>query len=72
MTTDRTDAPAALLALRPREAARALSMSEKTLWTLTQEGDIPHVKIGRMVLYPVRALEEWLLAKASADKVAEP
>jgi hypothetical protein len=29
-----------------REAAAALSLSERTLWKLTNEGDIPCVRIG--------------------------
>jgi len=48
------------LALRPREAARALGVSERTLWSWTQAGTIPHLKRGRAVLYPVAALEQWL------------
>lgn len=50
------------ISLRPREAARALGVSERTLWTWTAGGStgIPHVRIGGVLLYPVRELEEWL------------
>lgn len=52
------------LALRPREAAKALSISPRLLWQLTKDGHVPHVKVGagkrRSVLYPVGALEDWL------------
>lgn len=48
------------LALRPREAAQALGVSERTLWTLTREGKIPVKRIGRVTLYPVHRLREWL------------
>jgi excisionase family DNA binding protein len=48
------------LALRPREAAAALGISERTLWTLTDQGRIPHVRLGRCVAYPVDALRKWL------------
>lgn len=48
------------LALRPREAARALGISERTLWTLTKAGSIRCVRLQRAVLYPVDSLREWL------------
>lgn len=49
------------LAMRPREAAQALSMSEKALWNLTQpRGPIPAAKVGRLVLYDVRDLLGFL------------
>lgn len=44
-----------------REAARILSVSEKTLWTLTKRGAIPAVRVGvRNVRYSVAALERWI------------
>ena len=49
------------LALSPRDAARALSMSEKALWNLTQpRGPIPAAKIGRLVRYDLRDLLAFL------------
>ena len=55
------------LALRPRKAARALSMSEKALWNLTQpRGPIPAAKVGRLVLYDVRDLLGFLDAMKAA------
>lgn len=56
--------PTPSLALRPREAARALGVSERTLWSWTQAGEIPHVKMGRSVLYPTAALERWLAERS--------
>jgi excisionase family DNA binding protein len=50
------------LALTPREAAKALAISPRTLWTRTANGEIPHVKIGRSVRYRPDALAAWLLA----------
>jgi excisionase family DNA binding protein len=52
------------LALRPREAAKLLGISSRTLWKWTQEKTIPSVKIGRAVLYPINALEAWLAERA--------
>jgi excisionase family DNA binding protein len=52
------------LALRPKEAAKALGISSRTLWQLTHDGAIGCVKTGsgkrRIVLYPVKVLEDWL------------
>jgi len=50
------DAPKLLLTAP--EAARALAVSPRTLWTLTQTGEIPAVRIGpRSVRYAVADLE---------------
>ena len=56
------------LALTPRDAARALSISEKGLWNLTKpRGPIPAAKIGRLVRYDLRDLLAFLDAqKATA------
>lgn len=53
-----------VLALRPREAARVLGISERLLWSLTNRGEIPHLKLGRATLYPVDQLQEWLRERA--------
>jgi predicted DNA-binding transcriptional regulator AlpA len=57
------------LALRPREAALALGISERTLWTMTQDADchIPHIRVGRCVVYPVDGLRKWLAERARID-----
>jgi len=64
------------LALRPREAARAMSISERTLWGLTApRGPIPCVRIGkgkrRTVLYPVANLQAWMSLRAEAEKAGD-
>jgi excisionase family DNA binding protein len=48
------------LALRPKEAAKALGIGERLLWSLTNRGEIPHVWLGKAILYPVAELERWL------------
>lgn len=50
------------LALRLKEAADALGVSERHLRTLLPE--IPHVHLGSSVRIPVDALREWLREKA--------
>jgi predicted DNA-binding transcriptional regulator AlpA len=61
------------LALRPREAAKALGISVRTLWGLTvPRGPIPAIRIGhgkrQTVLYPVAALQDWLARQTQASK----
>jgi excisionase family DNA binding protein len=52
------------LALRPREAAKALGISARRLWQLTRAGHVPCVRVGsgtrKTVLYPVCELQAWL------------
>ena len=48
------------LALRPREAAKALGIGTRLLWSLTSQGRIPHVRLGKRVVYPVGVLEEYV------------
>lgn len=48
------------LLVSPRDAAKLLSVSERTLFTLTKAGTIPVVRIGRCVRYSVTELQEWV------------
>lgn len=41
------------------EVARLLNVSSRTVWTLTVSGSLPHLRIGRRVLYPVDAVRRW-------------
>jgi excisionase family DNA binding protein len=43
----------------PREAAAALSISTRTLWTLTNRGELQCVRIGRSVRYKISTLREF-------------
>jgi excisionase family DNA binding protein len=60
------------LALRSREAAKALGISARHLWQLTKDGHIPCVRVGsgkrRTVLYPVAELHAWLNQQAAQAK----
>jgi excisionase family DNA binding protein len=55
---------ASVLAVRCREAAQLLSISERTLWSLTKQGKIPCVKLGEgkssAVLYSIEVLKKFL------------
>jgi excisionase family DNA binding protein len=61
--------------LTVREAAKALAVSEKTLWSLTTpRGTIPAIRVGeRSLRYSVTALAKWIdsqpLATACAPEV---
>jgi excisionase family DNA binding protein len=52
------------LALRPKDAARSLGISQRTLWQLTKDGAIPCVRVRSCVLYPLPLLEAWLAEQA--------
>lgn len=65
------------LSVRPREAAKALGISARTLWGLTApRGPIPCLRVGRgkrrTVLYVVADLQAWLrqqtITETSAPK----
>ena len=40
------------------QAAKTLGISPRSLWTLTQVGTIPHVRLGRRVMYTHNSLHE--------------
>lgn len=48
------------LLVNARTAAAILCISERTLWTLTDQRDVPCVRIGRAVRYDRRDLMAWI------------
>jgi hypothetical protein len=53
--------PTTRLLLTPREAAAALAVCEKTLWSITQpRGDLRAVRIGRAVRYDMADLRTFI------------
>jgi excisionase family DNA binding protein len=56
------------LAMRPREAAKALGISERLLWDWTNRGEVPHIRVGKAILYPVDVLRRWLDERAATGK----
>ncbi len=48
------------LLLRPGEAAKALAISTRKLWELTNCGEIPCIRIGRAVRYAPADLQAWI------------
>lgn len=68
---DASVAPIKVLVLDSRGAQAALSMTERTLQERTRDGTIPHLKIGRLVRYPVSWLEEWLASEKPAELASQ-
>jgi excisionase family DNA binding protein len=54
-----------VLAVRPEEAARRLSISRAHLYRLLQRGELASVRSGSVRLIPVEAIRDFL-AKAAA------
>ena len=56
------------LLLNVREAAKALSICPKTLWSMTApRGDLPAVRIGRRVLYDPSDLRDLIERRKGAE-----
>ena len=54
------------MALRPREVAQALGVSERFVRQILPE--LPHVRLGAAVVVPTDMLREWLREKARREK----
>ena len=52
------------LCVSVEEAADMLGICRTTAYKKTQSGELPTVRVGRRVLVPVRALENWLHLQA--------
>ena len=66
----RGESPPRLL-LTEREAARALAVSPRTIWSLADSGQLPVVRIGRAKRYTLRDIEslvQRLKGQACAQK----
>ena len=65
-----TTAPAvAPLALRPRDAAAALGISERLLQDWAKTHGLPCIRLGQVVLYPVDEVREWLRAQTLEEQI---
>ena len=60
-----------ILALRPKDAARAIGFSVRALEEWRREGRGPaYLRVGTRIVYPVTALEEWLRQQVRAQEGA--
>ena len=60
METNNPDKGKPKLLLNIQEAAEALGISQRKLWGMTDSREIPHVRLGRCLRYPVNELEQWI------------
>jgi excisionase family DNA binding protein len=51
------------LLLTAANAAKLLSISQRTLWALTQQGKVHVIRIGRSVRYSLTELQRWIAAQ---------
>ena len=52
-----------------KEAAAALSISPRKLWGMTANHEIPHVRLGRCLRYPLADLVRWIEAHKEGCQV---
>jgi len=48
------------LLLKPADAAKALAISARKLWSLTAGKQVPHVRLGKSVRYSPDDLRAWV------------
>lgn len=53
--------------LKSREAAQRLAISERYLYQLTASGEVPCVRVGKLVRYSVETLRRWIKDRESAE-----
>ncbi len=58
LTPAATPLPPMLVSVR--DAAKLLAVCEKSLWSLTNRGELPSVKIGRSVRYSLADLQAFI------------
>jgi excisionase family DNA binding protein len=56
------------LALRPKEAAEALGISDRTLRTWMRDEGLPAVRVGGVLLIRVSDLHEWMEERIEAER----
>ncbi len=55
------------LALRPREVAEAVGVSEKTLRKWMRDDGLPYLRLDGVVLIPCGQLEAWMAARVDTE-----
>lgn len=58
-----SEVPTERLLLTAEQAAKALALSPRKLWSLTAGGEIPCVRIDRSVRYAPADLRAWIESK---------
>jgi len=52
------------LLLTVEEAAHRLGIGRSFAWELVRRGELPSIRLGRLVRVPVDALDEWIQRKS--------
>ena len=48
------------LLIKPGEAAELLGVSRSTIYQLLGSGEVPSVRVGKLLRVPAAALEQWV------------
>jgi excisionase family DNA binding protein len=60
------------LLLKPAEAAKALAISARKLWSMTAAREIPHIRMGKSVRYDPTDLRAWIEANKIHARAGAP
>lgn len=60
------------IALTVAETAEALGISRTSAYELIRRGDLPHIRIGRVIRVPAEALMEWVITSTTTTKAGTP
>jgi excisionase family DNA binding protein len=60
--------PKTIQLLTPKDAAKLLAISERTLWALADRGAIPRIKLGNCVRYRIADLDRALSELSQCSK----
>lgn len=61
-----TPKPAAIL-LRTTEVSRLLQLSPAKVSAMARAGEIPHVRFGRSLRYPIEEIQAWVRRNTRRD-----
>ena len=59
------------LCLSTAEVSEQTGISISLVRKLTRSGEIPHIRVGRRILYPAEALAEWLTQQTVGGLASE-
>ena len=59
------------IALRPREAAASLGVSERTLRKWMRDDGLPYLRLDGVVMIPRSQLDEWMAARVESERRAD-
>lgn len=57
------------LAVRVSEAAQMLSVSRSKAYELVRSGELPSIRVGKVVRVPIEGLEAWVRRQAEEREV---